>query len=253
MKQDNEIVIHKLSRELESINIYPLGDVHFGSDEFDAKRWAKWKSTVLNDPNGYVVIIGDMIDNGLKNSKTNSYEQKMRPAEQKVMLANELKPLRDRILGLCRGNHEYRSVLVSDDCPLYDVAVKLDLEDLYRENMTFIKISLGERNKLRQVAYSIVLAHGNGRNKTNNFSYAIDGMDIMITGHTHQPESNFPAKIVIDMQNEVIRETEFTRIVVPSFLKTGGYGLRGMYMPMGFKIPVIKLNGTQKEVNVTWL
>lgn len=252
MKKDNEIIVHKLGRELEYINLYPLGDLHIGSDEFDDKRWSKWKSTVLNDPYGYILIIGDLLDNGLKNSKTNSYEQKLRPSEQKSKLANELRPLKDKILGICRGNHEYRSVLASDDCPLYDVAVKLDKEDLYRENMAFIKISLGEKNKLRQVAYSVVLAHGNSRNKTNNFSYAIDGMDVMVTGHTHQPESTFPAKIVIDMHNEIIREVDFTRIVVPSFLKTGGYGLKGMYMPMGFKIPVVRLDGRQKEVQICW-
>ena len=253
MKDDFSMILHKLDTGLEQANIYPLGDLHIGSKEFDGILWNKWKQMVLDDPNGYVVIIGDLLDNGLKTSKTYSYEATMRPWEQKEWLKKELKPLKDRILGGCRGNHEERSVNLGDDCPMYDVFAKLDIEDLYRENMAFMKVSLGEKNSERQWSYGIVLAHGASKSKTDKFSYAIDGMDVFVTGHTHQPATYFPSKIMMDLRNDKITERSMVHVVVPSFVKTGGYGLRGMYMPQGKKIPIIKLSGTQKEVTMEWV
>lgn len=253
MEKDFKLIIHKLDRDVKEINIYPLGDLHIGSQEFDYDMWERWIKMVQADANGRVVIIGDLVENGLKNSKTNSYDAFMRPREQKQWLAEQLRPIKDKILGACMGNHEYRSVNDTDACPLYDVMAKLDIEHLYRENMAFLKINLGDKSAERQWSYTMVLAHGQGRAKTENFSYTIDGMDVLITGHTHQPTSRFPAKIVIDSKNEIVKMTEYVHITVPSFTKTGGYALKGMYMPQGHKIPIITLDGEKKGVYVKWL
>lgn len=253
MNRDLDLIVHKLGGDVPKINIYPLGDIHIGSSEFDLDMWDKWKAKVIGDPYSAIVIVGDTIDNGLKNSKTNSYGATMRPREQKEWLKKELEPLKEKILGAVQGNHEFRSTNDSDDCPLYDVLCKLDKEHLYRENICFLKINLGYKNKDRQYSYTMVLAHGQGRNKTKNFGYAIDGMDVLVTGHTHSPESNFPCKIVIDSKNEVVKEVTYSHIVVPSFSRVGGYALKGMYQPQGFKIPIISLNGTAKNVKITWI
>lgn len=253
MLNDFEMIVHELDRDLEHINIYPLGDLHIGSAEFNMKNWERWLETVKADPNGYVVMIGDLMDNGLKTSKTNTYEATMRPLEQKHWLRDQLTPIKDRILGVTQGNHEYRSIDSADFCPIYDVMSKLDKEDLYRQNMAFLKISLGEKRKDRQFTYVIVLAHGASKNRVDKFSYAIDGMDVLVTGHTHQGSSNFNSKIIVDPRNNVVSTKGFVHMVVNSFLDLGGYALRGMYYPQdNSKIPVITLNGTKKEVNILW-
>lgn len=255
MRNDFEMVVHKLDKDIDSINIYPLGDLHIGSENFDERAWQKWKQVVLNDVSGYIVIVGDMVDNGLKNSKTNSYGAALRPREQKEWLKRELEPLKDKILGACRGNHEERSVNDTDDCPLYDVMAKLDLEDLYRENMAFVKVSLGYKNKERQYSYNLVLAHGGSKSKVDKFGYAIDGMDAFITGHTHSPASDFPAKIVIDPRNETVGMSSFVHITVPSFQKAGGYTLRALYAPQqdANRIPILTLKGYEKGTVLTWI
>jgi len=154
-----------------------------------------------------------------------------------------------------RGNHEYRSIDEVDDCPLYDVMAKFDLEDIYRENMAFMKISLGEKSIDRQYTYTVVLGHGVSKNKTEMFGYSVDGMDVFITGHTHQPASTFPAKIVIDPHNNKVSLVEYTHVTVPSFQMLGGYALKGMYLPQSYsKIPVIELGGENKKgVSVHWI
>lgn len=254
MKQDMELIVHKLGLELPYINIYPIGDVHVGSELFDQARFKEWIAMVKSDPYGYVVIVGDMVDNGLKNSKTNCYEAVMRPREQKEYLKRALAPISNKILGAVRGNHEERSVKETDDCPLYDVMSKLDIEDLYRENMAFIKVNLGQRALDRQVSYVLTLAHGGSRSKTDKFSYAFDGVDIFVTGHIHQPSDSFPSKIVVDTKNETIREVGMIHATVPTFQKTGGYTLRGLYMPCDqSRIPIIRLDGKTKRSEIKWI
>lgn len=254
VKDDLELIVHSLDRSLKEVHLYPLGDLHLDSELFDLSLWEKWKLQVINDPLGYVGFVGDIFDNTLKNSKGNSYANIGRTRDSKRWFANEMLPLKDRILGGTDGNHEYRSVYASDDSPLYDVMCKLDLEDYYRENMAFIKISLGEKNAERQFTYVVVLAHGGFERKTNTFSYAIDGMDVFITGHDHKPKNNFPAKIKIDPHNNKVTTVGLIHATVPSFQRTGGYALKGMYMPQdNDRIPMITLDGTKKYTSITWI
>lgn len=85
MKADLELIVHKLGEDVKGINIYPLGDLHIGSQDFSMTYWKKWIETVQADPNGKVVIIGDLVDNGLKNSKTLPYDAVMRPRTENVV------------------------------------------------------------------------------------------------------------------------------------------------------------------------
>lgn len=95
--------------------------------------------------------------------------------------------------------------------------------------------------------------HGNGKSKTENFGYSIDGVDIFVTGHNHTPISTFPSKIIIDAHNNQIREQPFYHVITSSFTKMGGYGLRANYAPQNNEIiPVIHLSGTEKKVRIEW-
>jgi len=254
MLDDFKMILTQLPIEQDFVNIYAVGDVHVGSPNFSEDIWYEWKKLVMKDPNARVVIVGDMLDNGLKNSKTNVYFQKYSPFEQKEWAKRELGDFRDKIIGAVTGNHEGRGIIEVGSCPLYDVFAKLDLEDSYRENMAFIKVSLGEKRSDRQYAYNVVLGHGKGKVATEKFAYTIDGMDVLVTGHLHGAGSTFPAKIVIDPRNEVVTIKGFAHVKVPSFQTLGGYALRDMYQGQDpAKFPIIRLGGTKKEVSVIWV
>jgi predicted phosphodiesterase len=254
IKDDFDLIVHKLDKDLPYINIYPIGDLHIGSKEFNLDAFQRWKKMVMDDEFSKVVIVGDIMDMATKGSKTNIYEATMNPYEQKEWVTNEFRDFKDKILAGIQGNHEYRSNNLLGICPMYDVLAKLDLEDLYRPNMAFMKINLGSRNKDRQVSYTLVMAHGQAKGRTKQFPYAIDGMDVMVTGHFHEPNNAFPSKIVIDSKNEVVTFKPFTHITVPSFTTLGGYTLRGMYLPVdGEKFPVIKLDGSKKYISTHWV
>ena len=98
------------------------------------------------------------------------------------------------------------------------------------------------------------MAHGASRTKAEKFSYAIDGVDLFVTGHTHTPTTNFPEKIVIDPRNNVVSLVGFVHVVVNSFHKTGGYGLKNMYMPQDSdRLCRVILKGTEKGMDVEWI
>ena len=61
---DDFVLMNYKFEDKPHLNIYPLGDVHIGSKEFDLELFKKWIEVVTNDPNGAVVIIGDMMNMG---------------------------------------------------------------------------------------------------------------------------------------------------------------------------------------------
>ena len=94
--------------EYSQLHLYPLGDVHLGSKECNIDLLKKWVSTVENDPYGYAVLIGDIMNMGLRNSKSNVYEEVLPPIKQKELCFELLNPIAHKIIGGCSGNHEYR-------------------------------------------------------------------------------------------------------------------------------------------------
>lgn len=88
--------------------VVPIGDLHLGSPHFkraffmDALDWI-----VKND--AYVILTGDLLECGTKGSVgAGVYEQIMSPSDQIEAVIKLLEPIKDRILGAVKGNHEER-------------------------------------------------------------------------------------------------------------------------------------------------
>lgn len=239
----------------KDIKILPIGDLHIGSPLFMQNEWENTKKQLLNEKDTYCVIVGDMMDNGTKGSVC-PYDNTMRPSEQKKWLSNELKDIKDKILCIVPGNHEYRSMKEVDDNPLYDVACKLDIEDRYRENGAFLLLSYRKADS-NAPTYAFCVTHGAGggmvgasANRNRRFGMAIDGLDCLITGHTHQPIDLASTKLRIDKINKQVIQTDFRCVVCTSYLKYGGYAMRGMMTPTSFARQEILLNSKKKEIKV---
>lgn len=258
MLDDLQPILIQFSKDCSFIHIYPASDLHIGAKECNIKKIKKWASIVLADPVGYAVFCGDLINNGLKDSKTNVYEETMRPREQCETLISIMKPLADagRILGWIGGNHEYRSIREADDDPAYNCACRLGVADRYRQNFAGIKISLGQhpRKKTRPCTYVIALIHGTSRIKHMKFCNCLDGFDIIYSGHVHDPYLEIGTKLVFDTHNNSIYTKSHKRIVLPAFLEPGGYALRGEYAPQTFAdVAMTTLHGFRKAFDHTYL
>lgn len=236
-----------------TLNIYPLGDVHIGSKEFDAELFQQWIDTVKNDPNGAVVIIGDMMNMGLRNSKSNVYEETLSPMDQKELCYRLLLPIADKIIAGCSGNHEYRAVKEVGMNPLYDVFCRLRIEDRYRENVCYIKLTVGKQGK-NPNTYGLVATHGSSKRKDALWNYTVDGCDCFISGHTHRASHEPNGKIKMDLTHNTVKTVGYQEVVVVPFQRYGGYAVRGKYTPNHLgQFQRIFLDGTRKRVGYTYL
>lgn len=260
MKGDFEIIQHHFP-EGKDIIIVPISDVHLGAAEHLEREWENFIWQVNNTPNTYITLGGDLINNSTKNSVANVFAETMRPREQKRRMAEMLEPIKDRILCTVTGNHESRSGKDADDDPTYDIMTKLDLEDIYRENMAFVKLQFGDKNGdgTRNPTYTLVVTHGAGGgmltggsvNRNERFGYVVDGMDCLIAGHTHKPFVTQPSKIKIDTHNNRVSIKPFKVVCSTSWLEYGGYAARKMLLPSSHAPQVITLCGGRKEIKVT--
>lgn len=257
MLSDLTLITHHFP-ERKDIRIYPIADVHLGAAEHMTREWEQFCERV-KDEQAYIILGGDLINNSTRNSVSNIFDEVMRPRDQKRLMVEMLKPIRDRILCMTTGNHERRNRDVDDD-PSYDIACKLDIEDVYRENIAFLKIQIGnkELDGTRNPTYLLTVTHGAGGgmltggavNRAERFAYVLDG-DALILGHTHKPFVTQPSKIKIDPHNNKVTLKPFKVISMTSWLQWGGYAAQKMLNPTSFCPQVITLCGTKKEISVS--
>lgn len=249
----------------QDVKIYPVGDLHFGSPQFMFDAWDRFSKAVADEPNSYLMIVGDMMNNGLKNSLTNVYEETVRPMSQKKWLAEQLEPLKDKIICGVSGNHERRSLKDADDDPMYDVFCKLNIEDRYRENAAFtlVRFGVGEIDRRgtssrTRPCYAFCVTHGAGggmyigssANRVERFGYALDGVDCIVTGHTHKPLTYPSAKLVFDARNKIVARKQYHIVTVSSWLDYGGYPIQKLLSPTATVQTEIILSSYNKQISI---
>ena len=258
---DDFVLIQHRFPERHDIHIHFIADVHLGAREHLEHEWESFCAHLLDDPDAYLILGGDLINNTTRTSVANIFDETMRPRDQKREMMRMLKPLRDRILCAVPGNHEGRSGRDADDCPIYDIMCKLDLEDVYRENIAFIKIQIGDPkgDGEHNPTYTIGVMHGAGGgmlsggiiNRNERFAYTIDGIDALLVGHSHKPMASQPSKIYVDKYNNKVSIKPFKVIVATSWLDYGGYAARKQLLPTSHAPQIITLKGNCKNISIT--
>ena len=263
---EEKLIIHQFYGG-HDITIIPLADVHLGTRECMQENFEHFISLVKETPNVYLTLGGDLINNSTRSSVGSPFTEVMPPHLQKREMANILAPIRDRILCFVPGNHERRSGKDADDCPIYDIAAKLDLEDLYREDMAYLKIQLGvpaNENGTRtkgeeRPTYIIVVTHGAGGgmlpgaavNRGQRYGYIFNHMDLLLVGHTHVPYNAKYKKINIDSRNNKITAEDFKVVCATSWLDYAGYPVQKMLTPTSYADQTILLRGTEKKIKAS--
>ena len=250
---DDFILINHKFETAPFINIYPLGDVHIDSKECNMRLLQEWVDMVKEDPYGRVVLIGDIMNMGLKSSLSNIYEEVLTPMQQKEVAFELLNPIANKILAGCSGNHEYRMVKEVGTNPLYDVFCRMRIEDRYRENACFLKLSVGKVGAKNNV-YGVVLTHGKSKNKDLDWTYAVDGADVFISGHTHLGTHQPLSKICMDLRHNKVKPMNYQHIVVLPFQEYGGYAMRSKYRPNAVgQFQRVQFDGSAKRVGYSYI
>jgi predicted phosphodiesterase len=263
LQTEFDMIVHEFD---QPITIFPISDVHYGAMEHLAKQWTDFCRLVEDTPNAYVILGGDLINNSIRTCGfINPFDEIVRPREQKRRMVEFLSPIKDRILCVVAGNHEVRTTKDTDLDITYDIRAKLDIEDLYRENMAFMKVSLGRRgyDNTPIQSYTFGVTHGAGGgiytgatvNRNERFGNIIEGLDCLIVGHTHKGTVSKPAKIVIDRKNNKVSMSHYTVISMVSWLNYGGYAMRKMLLPAHVADPqrlMLTMDKNHKRIEVVW-
>jgi hypothetical protein len=260
-----KLIVHKLP-DFDSIDIYPITDFHDGDSHTDEAMFENFVKFIKAAGNRYWLYAGDNLNNAIKSSVSNVYNEKRSPAQQKEHFIELVRPIADKCLCFIPGNHEARSSKDSDCQIVWDIACRLvgddKARDIYRENEAFLKISCGKckdgsRTWGDPVTYTGWVHHGTGGgmyvgatvNKLQLRTMAVEGLDFAVQGHVHKGKVGHKFDVrQIDPRNNLVVQREILNAICCAWSDFGGYAARYMMLP-GHKGPsVITLNGRQKEV-----
>lgn len=195
-----------------------IGDVHFGSPQCDVPRFLA-NLKYCEEHNVYVMLMGDLIDVGTRNSVGSAvYEQEMPAGMQHEQVVEWLKPLaaKSLILGSHRGNHEER---VFKDTG-YDISKALARE----LRVPFLGDACWSRFKVGNQAYNVYSLHGRTAARFDGTALlSVERIsssffcDAIVHGHAHKAiNSIVMMQMVLDRQ---VVEHKKHIIVSGSYLK----------------------------------
>ncbi|GFN35364.1 metallophosphoesterase [Tepidimicrobium xylanilyticum] len=251
-----KIIKHDLP-QFDTLEIYPLADVHIGDPLHDKKRAKQFINEVLEKENRYVIVNGDIINNAVKHGVSDVYAEELTPNQQIEETVNLLNPIKDRILVITEGNHENRTYKQDGILIMYQVAQRLGIFDCYSEGayLLFVKFGKSQGRDCRKMPYAIYGKHGSGGGRKVGakairlfeMAEVIDA-DIFIHSHTHVPMVLRKTFFRVDYRNEKATQIEQIFINTNGFLNFGGYGEEKGFAPTSTKYPKIILNGIEREV-----
>jgi len=255
--------MQRIQRYLElqdKIEIVPIGDVHYGSENCSIKRFKETLQYVLNTDNCYMIGMGDYLDSIVPSDKR--YD----PSKKKFMFIDELirdmmkmlKPLADegKIIALLTGNHEYTLHKTGHGDPTLRFCIELGKEDKpipYGGYSSFIR--LGLLNNTYKVKGLVLYVHHGwsaGRktgaviNNVENLAQYYDA-DVYLVAHSHKLWGTREVRITWAGEEKVIFGNTGT------FLETAtedtcSYSERAGYPPL--KLGVLKLKWYPKREDI---
>lgn len=252
-----KVITKEYPRDMEYLTLYPISDVHYGAAECMESEFQAYLKKIKDDPNAAVLLGGDLINNGIKSSVTNVYEEKYTPHQQKKDMIELLDPIKHKIAAIVRGNHEYRTVKESCVDVMDDMACRLGLVDEYAGDAAFIKLSVGKKYNQKPATYSVYLSHGSGGgallgsgiSRQDTYQMSIEGVDISVTGHTHKPTKTPSARMIFDQRNNKVATSNTLIFICTSWLNYGGYPERKQLRAAAFFPDTIRLDGKVKLWN----
>ena len=249
-------IVHELSSDFETLEIYPLSDVHIGDPLLDEKRLYQFRDEILAEPNRYVICNGDLINNAIANSVGDNVEEVYRIDEQIAIVAQFLEPIKDRILVMHEGNHEKRSYRHAEIWPTWEMARQLRITPVYSRYPYILYIKFGKQSGYRsdrKQAYTLFGKHGTAGgkrpgsklNNVQDMAGVVDA-DIYLQSHTHTPIAYRESYIRLNTRNNKKMPVEKLFVNSTAFLHYGGYGAEYGYRPTSTKYLKIVLHTKEK-------
>ncbi len=239
------------AEEKGDISLVALGDSHAGSIDFDKDKFEKQVKWIKDNKNVRVILMGDLIDAGLRDSVgAGPFDNNMTPESQIDYVIDILKPIRKQIWCSLSGNHEER-IRKNTSIDIGKLIAKA-LDVKYGDSTCFIKA------KIKDITYIIYATHGstgsltpagklNAVIKCGSFVNA----DIVLMGHVHELMHHTTEYFKVDIGNKQIVKEKKHYVITGHFLKYGGYAQAKNMAPGKSGVPKIKLTGKTKDVHIS--
>lgn len=255
-------IVCDLPTNIETLELVCISDSHIGDPYANEQALMEQIRYVEDTPNCFAIINGDIMNNGIKSSKSDTYTEVLSPMEQIVKASLVLRPIANKVLAITQGNHERRTAKESGIDLGQVIAMELGLLDKYSEGMAYIFLRFGEQSghqKYRKMPYTILVTHGNGGGKTvgakaNRLAdlVAIADADIYLYGHTHQNMAFKEGFMRVDWRNNLLTMVDRLFVNSGAFLDWGGYAEQAQYRPSVIATPHIFLSGYKRKMWVTF-
>lgn len=255
-------IIADLPSEIKTLELVCISDSHIGDPYANEQALMKQIRYVEETPNCYAIVNGDIMNNGIKSSKSDTYTEVLSPMEQIVKAVLTLKPIANKVLAITQGNHERRTAKESGIDLMKLIAMELGIDDKYSDGMAYIFLRFGElssHDHYRKVPYTILVTHGTGGGRTvgakaNRLSdlVSIADADIYLYGHTHQNIAFKEGFWRVAWQNNTITMVDRLFVNSGAFLDWGGYAEQNQYRPSVIAPPHIFMSGSERNMWVTF-
>ena len=132
-----------LPKDLSHIEIEIFSDLHLGSKKCNYDAIRSRVNRVKENEHVYAIVLGDLLNNSTKTSVGDVYEEELTPMQQVKLAVSTFEPIKDKILGVCSGNHERRSYKTEGVDLLYFMCSELGIADKYDYSACLLFIRLG--------------------------------------------------------------------------------------------------------------
>lgn len=239
---------YNLTKKNEEVILYLIADCHIGSEHFNEPKLREVLDEIMEQPNAYAILNGDLIDNATKSSVSFDYDG-LTPSASLGLCLQLFKPLADagKILAINTGNHENRSKKDVDLDPTAILAQALGIEKAYSRTMSVLFLTM-EGKKNHNIVYTVMTYHGNGggvrigskANKVEDMAKVM-ACDVYCMSHVHTPMTFKEDYLIADSTHGVVRPATRQFVISNSFLNYGGYSEEKAYTPTTISVPKIHL------------
>ena len=252
-------VVLELPENLERMDVHLLGDWHIGDPLCDLVSVAEKLDEIREKPNAYCILGGDLCDMALRDSIGDVHGAKLSPMGQVERVVSLIKPVREKVLCMVRGNHENRVYKSTGIDPLAFAASELGLSERYSDTSALLFVQFGHDIKHGgRMQYTMYVTHGagSGRKEGGKLQRLADlqniiDCDIYCHNHTHLPAIFPTCSYRIDYGHRRPVLVEHLFVNGGASLNYGGYADAGGFKPAGKRHPVIHLTSGRKHFTAT--
>ena len=236
---------------LDRLFVFPLGDVHIGSSNFQEAKWQEWLSYITEHEDTSMLGTGDFLNVALKDSVSDVYTEALTVPQAKRKLRADLRPLaeRDRIDLLIPGNHEARITRATGECPIDDTADALDVS--YAPAVAIVRYLVGDQT------YDVFVRHGSGSGRPGAQATKMERealtvvCDVYVQGHVHRQQVLRGVIFQVEGDPPSVARRRQLYVTAGSMLSYEEYAAKAGLAPSDIGVPRLRFDGTRKDAHAS--